>query len=155
MRYIALLALLLLSYLLCEEYRRFRARRKEELDALCRYLLVIEEEMKLYHTAKGPNDLSAYEALVRLGLGRDRPFAEQMPTVLSRAALLSSEKEKIKEFCFGFGTGNLETEQAKLCNIIENVKSTLQKEESEGKKSVDTVRIVAFTVVLCIVILFL
>lgn len=155
MKYVALVALLALCYLLCEEYRRFRVKRRQQLDALSGYLLAIEEEVKLYRTARGPRDLSPYESLVRLGLEADRPFAEVLASVLEKMLLFESEKEKIKEFCKDFGAGNLETEQMKLKNIIENVKMILQKEESEGKKSVDTVRIVAFTVTLCLVILFL
>ena len=155
MKYAAFIALLCLCYFLCEEYRRFRARRREELDALYRYFLAIEEEMRLYHTAKGPQELSPYESLVRLGLSHGVPFAEQLPAVLSKAALLSMEKGKINAFCSEFGSGNVVTEEIKLSNMIKNVKNILQKEESDGKKSVDTVRIVAFTVTLCLVILFL
>ena len=155
MKYIALLGLLLLCYFLCEEYRRFRNKRLEQLDALCRYLGAIGEEMKLYGTARGPRDLSPYERLTQLGLASDTPFALALPDVIDGMALLNDEKRKIKEFCSEFGVGNLQTEQVKLQNIIENVNSNLQKEESEGKKSVQTMRIVAFTVTLCLVILFL
>lgn len=155
MKYILLISLLLLCYFLCEEYRRFRTRRREQLDALYRYLLCIAEEMTLYHTAKGPRTQEGYQALGCLGFEPERPFAEGLAAVVGRMALLESEKEKIKEFCEKFGEGNLKTEQLKLSVIIENVKNLLQKEESEGKKSVDTVRIVAFTVTLCLVILFL
>ena len=126
-----------------------------EYDKLYHTLLALEEEMQLYHTARGPRPLCDYESLVHLGLRGERPFAEELLGALDKMALLGSEKQKLKDFCSRFGEGNLETEQIKLRNIIENVKTNLQKEENEGKKSVDTVRIVAFTVTLCIVILFL
>ena len=69
--------------------------------------------------------------------------------------LLRSEKESLIESLRTLGEGNLESENEKIDNLIENVKNALQKEEKEGKKSVDTLRIVLFTVVLSLVILFL
>ena len=155
MKYIAFLVLLSLCYFLCEQYRRFREKRREQLDALWRYLVCIEEEMRLYGTARGPKELSAFASITVLGLEGKRPFCEELSHVLMHMALLESEKQKIKDFCKSFGDGNLKTEQEKLNIVTENVKSILQKEESEGKKSVQTVRIVAFTITLCLVILFL
>ncbi len=155
MKYLGLLCLLLFAFFLTEEYRRFRQRRRAQLDALLRYLVAIRDGVSVYRVAKMPTDLSSYEALCRIGLTHAENAVTALSPTLAHMAISKEEREKLEEFLKSFGDGNVETEQHKLKKIIENVKMILQKEEKEGKKSVETVRIVVFVAVLSFVIILL
>ena len=150
-----LCSLVLSAYFAWRLYRRFREERLAELGALAKALGCVRENIRVYHTFRPIPLREELSPLAAIGFRGDTDVSEDLSRVVLRMKLLRSEKESLIESLRTLGEGNLESENEKIDNLIENVKNALQKEEKEGKKSVDTLRIVLFTVVLSLVILFL
>ena len=150
-----LICLLLVAYFLSRAYRNFREERLCELEAFSRALGVVRENVQVYHTFRPLPCTEEIAPLVRLGFRGEEDVISDLLAVVPKMNLLPEEKKKFSQMLHTLGDGNLESEKEKVENIIKNVKSVLQKEEKEGKTSVDTVRIVLFTIALALVILLL
>ena len=150
-----LICLVLVAYLISKGYRRFREERFLELEAFYRVLLRVKEDIRVYHSFRRVEPLEEFAPLLPLGFEGKSDVAGDLLGVVLHMNLLTKEKKMLSASLHTLGDGNLESEMEKIENIIENVKGILQKEEKDGKKSVDTFRIVLFTVVLSLVILLL
>lgn len=155
MKGLGLICLVLTAYFVSRAYSRFRQHRYEELEAYCRLLGGVREDILVYRTFRAQGGLRDDPVLCRLGYRGEENVTEDLMGTLSRMSLFPSEKKILTDILHTFGEGNLESEIEKVEKILDNVKIILQKEEKEGKKSVDTVRIVLFTVALSLVIILL
>ena len=150
-----LCALVLVAYFVVRAYRGFREQRLRQLVALHSVLSQVRENIRVYHTFRIIPRSEENAPLVALGYEGEEDVSRDLCRVVPRMNLLLRERRFLLESLRTLGEGNLDSECEKIENIIENVKNALQKEEKEGKKSVDTLRIVLFTVVLSLVILLL
>ena len=150
-----LICLVLVAYFISRAYAAFRAQRRSELDALCRVLLCMKEDIEVYQTFRPISMREEFLPLSVIGFSGGKDPAGELLSVVSRMNLLPAEKTSFSEILARLGEGSVQSEKEKLDNLLEKVNCCLQKEESDGKKSVDTVRIVLFTVALALVIILL
>ena len=155
MKIMGMICLLLVAWFVVRAYRQFREVRLHELEALVHVLSVVREDIGVYHTFRPIALTEELAPLSRLGFLGCEDVGEELRSVLPRMNLSPREKKRLFESLGKLGEGNLQSETQKVENIIENVKNMLQKEEEEGRKSVDTLRIVLFTVILSLVIILL
>ena len=146
---------MLVAFFVTRAYRSFRETRRLELRALLCALTLVRENIKVYHSFQRVELTEELSPLVRLGFEGREDVSTDLSAVLLRMNLLSRERKMLLNSLRTLGEGNLKSETEKVENLIENVKNMLQKEEKEGKKSVDTLRIVLFTVVLSFIIILL
>ena len=150
-----LVCLVLLAHFLSLGYSRFRQTRLYQVDALLRLLLQLREDIQVYHTFRSPWENETFSPLFSLGLGGEGDLRQRLGRVISNMTLFSQEKKTLLKSLHHIGEGNIQSEVEKLETMIDNVKSILQNEEKEGKKSSETVRIVLFTIALALVIILL
>ncbi len=155
MKISGLLCLVLVAYFISRAYSQYREQRLGEVDALYRVLLCVREDIRLFHTFRPLKNIEEYQALVKIGFVGKEDVQSDLLTVIPKMNLLSGEKKMLEDVLSTFGEGNVESEMEKVEKLIYNVNNILQKEEKEGKKSRDTVRIVLFTIALSLVILLL
>ncbi len=150
-----LICLVLVAYFISKAYGTFRSARWSELEALQRVLLCMKEDIHVYQTFRPIPMNEAFLPLSALGFCGKEDIAGELLCVVSRMNLLVKEKTSFSEILSHLGEGSVESEKEKIDNLINKVNYCLQIEENDGKKSVDTVRIVLFTVALALVIIML
>ena len=150
-----LICLVLVAYFITKAYASFRRERWSELEALHRVLLYMKEDIHVYQTFRPIPMREEFLPLTVLGFCGKGDIAGELLSVVCRMNLLAKEKMVFSESLVHLGEGSVESEKEKLDNLIYKVNHCLQIEENDGKKSVETVRIVLFTVALALVIIML
>ena len=155
MKIAGLICLLLATWWICRAYGNYREERYRQLQEFFRILHKVGEDIAVYHTFRPCKDTEDYPLLRDLGFVGKEDVADDLLGVVPRLYLKGDEKKNICDVLSSLGEGNLQSETNKIEKMIDNVKIILQKEEQDGKKSVDTVRIALFTIALSLVIVLL